>query len=171
MRSFFQLLSTKIVLQYDEPDGAKFIAEFFGEQEVIEKSENRMVTNAGERDIAQIQQKQSVKKVFIGGEFSTLPPLSAYIKISNFDITKITFDYLDIPDKNLIEPAEKIAYEPIYSSEEDDYELEHDDELNKLEIKEEERPSIPINNIDDPDNEAMNELAILTQTLGGNNER
>jgi len=131
MRSFFQLLSTKIVLQYDEPEGARFLSDFFGEQEVLEVNENRMVTSEGNRDISQMQQKEMVKKIFIGGEFSTLKPLRSYIKISNFNISKITFKYLNIRDKNILKKSKAIAFDNIYdeNEEKEEYKLEEDKKI------------------------------------------
>jgi type IV secretory pathway TraG/TraD family ATPase VirD4 len=171
MRSLFQLLSTKIVLQYDEPDGAKFIAEFFGEQEVLEVNENRMVTSQGSRDISQMQQKESIKKVFIGGEFSTLKPLDAYIKISNFNIVKVSFKYLDIPDKNIIKKSKPIVFENIF--EEEDV-LEEELILEEKKSKDETKASMRIEEHEEQAEvatESINELAILQMTKGEQYER
>jgi len=172
MRSLFQHLSTKIILQYDEPDGAKFIAEFFGEQEVLEINENRMVTSEGSRDISQMQQKETVKKVFIGGEFSSLKPLEAYMKISNFDIVKVVFKYHDIEDINTIQKSKAIVFENIFEDQEDEDELE----IEEKDKKDEQKSSIKI---EENENQAeiatdsINELAILqlNNTQGEENER
>ncbi|MFW3399639.1 type IV secretion system DNA-binding domain-containing protein [Aliarcobacter butzleri] len=171
MRSLFQLLSTKIVLQYDEPDGARFLSDFFGEQEVIEVNENRMVTSEGSRDIAQMQQKETIKKIFLGGEFATLRPLEAYIRISNFNISKITFKYIEIPDVNIVKKSKTIAFDNIYESvEEAKEELENDEKKTndenkismKLEIQETQSEVAA---------ESINELAILQLTKGDDYER
>ena len=171
MRSLFQLLSTKIVLQYDEPEGAKFLSDFFGEQEVIEVNENRMVTSEGSRDIAQMQQKETTKKIFLGGEFATLSPLDAYIRISNFNISKITFKYIEIPDKNFIKKAKTIAFDNIYEPIDDSFdELEIEDKKQK----EENRISIKIDNNEANSEvvaDSINELAILQLTKGEEHER
>jgi len=170
MRSLFQLLSTKIVLQYDEPDGAKFIADFFGEQEVLEINENRMVTSEGSRDISQMQQKETIKKVFIGGEFSSLKPLEAYIKISNFDIVKTSFKYMDIPDKNIVKKSNPIAFDNIFEADEPEDELEIDEKEKNDEIK----PTMKIEDLENKSDvavESINELAILQLTQGDENER
>ena len=171
MRSLFQLLSTKIVLQYDEPEGAKFLSDFFGEQEVIEVNENRMVTSEGSRDIAQMQQKETTKKIFLGGEFATLSPLDAYIRISNFNISKITFKYIEIPDKNFIKKAKTIAFDNIYEPIDDNFdELEIEDKKQK----EENRISIKIDNNEANSEvvaDSINELAILQLTKGEEHER
>ncbi len=171
MRSLFQLLSTKIVLQYDEPEGAKFLSDFFGEQEVIEVNENRMVTSEGSRDIAQMQQKETTKKIFLGGEFATLSPLDAYIRISNFNISKITFKYIEIPDKNFIKKAKTISFDNIYEQIDDSFdELEIEDKKQK----EENRISIKIDNNEANSEvvaDSVNELAILQLTKGEEHER
>jgi type IV secretory pathway TraG/TraD family ATPase VirD4 len=171
MRSLFQLLSTKIVLQYDEPDGAKFLSDFFGEQEVIEVNENRMVTSEGSRDISQMQQKETIKKIFLGGEFATLKPLEAYIRISNFNISKITFKYIEIPDKNIIKKSKVISFDNIYEPvDESIEELEIEDKN----IKEENKPIFKTDlneNQSEVAAESISELAILQLTKGDENER
>lgn len=171
MRSLFQLLSTKVVLQYDEPEGAKFLADFFGEQEVIEVNENRMVTSEGSRDIAQMQQKETTKKIFLGGEFATLRPLEAYIRISNFNISKIIFKYKEIPDKNIIKKSKVITFENIYESmEEPNEELEIEDKKTIEENKATFKTDIDENQTDVAA-ESISELAILQLKGGEENER
>lgn len=166
MRSLFQLLSTKIVLQYDEPDGAKFLSDFFGEQEVIEVNENRMVTSEGSRDISQMQQKETVKKIFLGGEFSTLKPLEAYIKISNFNITKTTFKYMDIKDINCIQKSKTIAFDNIFEADE----VEEEHEIEDIKNKDENKPYLKIDHNEHQTEvaaESISELAILQLTKEG----
>ncbi len=104
METIFQALSTKIIHQYDEPRGAKMLTGYFGEQEVEERTPNRMVTADKNRDITQIQTKVTTKKVLLEGEFSNLDPykLEAYIKISNFDAAKISFKYQDIEPEHFL---------------------------------------------------------------------
>ena len=98
METLFQALSTKIIHKYDEPRGSKMLRDYFGEQEVEERTSNRMVTSEGSRDIEQKQTKITTKKVLLEGEFANLDPynLEAYIKISDFDSAKISFKYQDI---------------------------------------------------------------------------
>jgi len=171
MRSLFQLLSTKIVLQYDEPEGAKFLSDFFGEQEVLEVNENRMVTSQGNRDISQMQQKETIKKVFIGGEFAILKPLEAYMKISNFNIIKTSFKYLDIKDINYIQASKTISFDNIFEAEEPDIELEIED---KKEKEESAKAAFKIDNNEEHTEvatDAINELAILQLQSGEENER
>ena len=171
MRSLFQLLSTKIVLQYDEPEGAKFLSDFFGEQEVIEVNENRMVTSQGSRDISQMQQKETTKKIFLGGEFATLKPLEAYIRISNFNISKIEFKYLEIPDVNIVKKAKTIAFENIYETVEEPHE---ELEIEDKKAKEENKPLMKIDNNENQSDvvaDTLNELAILQLTKGDDYER
>lgn len=171
MRSLFQLLSTKIVLQYDEPEGAKFLSDFFGEQEIMEVNENRMVTSEGSRDIAQMQQKETTKKIFLGGEFATLRPLEAYIRISNFNISKIIFKYIEIPDKNIIKKSKVISFENIYEPNE---ELIEELEIEDKNIKEESKSNFKTDlneNQSEVAAESISELAILQLHKGEEYER
>ena len=130
-----------------------------------------MVTSEGSREMAQRQQKETTKKIFLGGEFATLSPLDAYIRISNFNISKITFKYIEIPDKNFIKKAKTISFDNIYEQIDDSFdELEIEDKKQK----EENRISIKIDNNEANSEvvaDSINELAILQLTKGEEHER
>jgi hypothetical protein len=118
-----------------------------------------------------MQQKESVKKVFIGGEFSTLKPLEAYIKISNFNIVKVAFRYLDIPDKNIIKKSKPIVFENIF---EDEEELEEELVMEETKNKDENKAAIRVEETENQAEvatESINELAILQMTKGEQHER
>lgn len=93
MRNMFQLLSTKILLQYDDPKGQKFLSEFLGEQEVEEKNKNRMISRESSRDIEQVSERNATKKVLLTGELGLLKSLHAYLKIPGYPTVMISFKF------------------------------------------------------------------------------
>ncbi|MFA6137424.1 MAG: type IV secretion system DNA-binding domain-containing protein [Sulfurimonas sp.] len=105
MRNIFQLLSTKLLLQYDDPKGQKFISEFLGEQEVEEKNKNRMISRDAQRDIEQVSERNTTKKVLLTGELGLLKPLSAYMKMPGFPATIVNFRFFQPKQINFIKKA------------------------------------------------------------------
>ncbi|MDX9756073.1 MAG: type IV secretion system DNA-binding domain-containing protein [Sulfurimonas sp.] len=105
MRNIFQLLSTKLMLQYDDPKGQKFISEFLGEQEVEEKNKNRMISRDAQRDIEQVSERNTTKKVLLTGELGLLKPLSAYLKMPGFPVTVVHFKFFQPSQINFFKKA------------------------------------------------------------------
>ena len=93
MRSLFQLLSTKIILQYDEPDGAKFITEFFSENEILKHKETKSQAWSFTQDRTSFSEDEKLKKVVLPVELSTLKPLEAFVKIGNYPVSKVSVEY------------------------------------------------------------------------------
>ncbi len=96
MRNIFQLLSTKLMLQYDDPKGQKFLSEFLGEQEVEEKNKNRMISRDASKDIEQVSERNTTKKILLVGELGLLKQLSAYLKMPGFPTCIIHFKYFEL---------------------------------------------------------------------------
>lgn len=105
MRNIFQLLGTKLMLQYDDPKGQKFISEFLGEQEVEEKNKNRMISRDAQRDIEQVSERNTTKKVLLTGELGLLKPLSAYLKMPGFPVTVVHFKFFQPSQINFLKKA------------------------------------------------------------------
>jgi len=93
MRSLFQLLSTKIILQYDEPTGAKFLTEFFSENEILKQKETNSQALNSTQDRITYSEDEKLKKVILPVELSTLKPLEAFVKIGNYPVSKVSVDY------------------------------------------------------------------------------
>lgn len=105
MRNIFQLLATKLMLQYDDPKGQKFISEFLGEQEVEEKNKNRMISRDAQRDIEQVSERNTTKKVLLTGELGLLKPLTAYLKIPGYPVTIARFKFFQPEHINNLKKA------------------------------------------------------------------
>ena len=93
MRALFQLLSTKVILQYDEPEGAKFLVDFFAENEIIKKKESESEAYKVTQDRISFTEEEKLKKVVLPVELSTLKPLEAFVKIGNFPVSQVSIEY------------------------------------------------------------------------------
>ena len=102
MRALFQLLSTKVILQYDEPEGAKFLVDFFAENEIVKKKETESEAYSALQDRISFSEEEKLKKVVLPVELSTLKPLEAFVKIGNFPVCKVKVEYQE--PQNICEP-------------------------------------------------------------------
>ncbi len=102
MRALFQLLSTKVILQYDEPEGAKFLVDFFAENEIIKKKESESEAYNPIQDRISFSEEEKLKKVVLPVELSTLKPLEVFVKIGNFPVSKVSVEYQE--PQNICEP-------------------------------------------------------------------
>lgn len=96
MRELFQHLSTKILLQYNEPDGAEFLSRFLNEMEVRRiKQSHSQGTAAMDmgQDRLQESDEEKLKRIVLAGEFNTLKPLEAFIIVGEHPVSKINFTY------------------------------------------------------------------------------
>jgi len=107
MRELFQHLSTKVLLQYNEPDGSEWLSKFLNEQEIERLKESytqssRIVDMTQDR--LQESDEEKLKRVVLPSEFNSLKPLEAFIVIGEHPVSKIQFQYRQPPviTKNLI---------------------------------------------------------------------
>jgi hypothetical protein len=83
----------KIILQYDEPDGAKFLTEFFSENEILKQKETKSEAWSFTQDRTSFSEDEKLKKVILPVELSTLKPLEAFVKIGNYPVSKVSVEY------------------------------------------------------------------------------
>jgi len=107
MRELFQHLSTKILLQYNEPDGSEWLSKFLNEQEIERLKESytqssRIVDMTQDR--LQESDEEKLKRVVLPAEFNSLKPLEAFIVVGEHPVSKIQFQYRQPPiiTQNLI---------------------------------------------------------------------
>ena len=104
------LFNTKLFFRSPDSDTAQWISKTLGENEVIENSEGISFGAHQMRDGVSLNEQRKIKPIIPYTEFMTLPDLTAYIKLpEDYPITKITFTYVDLPNKNLafVPKAEK----------------------------------------------------------------
>ena len=107
MRELFQHLSTKVLLQYNEPDGSEWLSKFLNEQEIERLKESytqssRIVDMTQDR--LQESDEEKLKRVVLPAEFNSLKPLEAFIVVGEHPVSKIQFQYRQPPviTQNLI---------------------------------------------------------------------
>jgi type IV secretory pathway TraG/TraD family ATPase VirD4 len=126
--SLIQNLSTKVIMQYDEQIGNDIFTKILGKQEVVENNENRIVSQNHTRDTSNKTEKNVEKNIIIDGELSSLKPLSAFIRISNYPIGEVSFKYREITPINKLD--ESNIYTPLkYEIFEDNMEVVEDVEI------------------------------------------
>ena len=96
MRELFQHLSTKILLQYNEPDGSEWLSKFLNEQEIERLKESYTQTSKivdMTQDRLQESDEEKLKRVVLPAEFNSLKPLEAFIVVGEHPVSKIQFQY------------------------------------------------------------------------------
>jgi len=96
MRELFQHLSTKILLQYNEPDGSEWLSKFLNEQEVERLKESYTQTSRVAdftQDRLQESDEEKLKRIVLPAEFNSLKPLEAFIIVGEHPVSKIQFQY------------------------------------------------------------------------------
>lgn len=93
LKSLFQMCGTKIILQYSEPQGAKLLSQFLGEKEIDRKKfgVNRANNLSGDR--VNENEEEKLKKIVLESEFANLESLNGFIKVGNFAVSKISFNF------------------------------------------------------------------------------
>ena len=100
LRELFQHLSTKVILQYNEPDGSEWLSKYFGEQEVERLKESYSQTGKivdMTQDRLQESDEEKLKRVVLPAEFNSLKPLEAFVVIGEHPVSKIQFQYRQPP--------------------------------------------------------------------------
>jgi len=87
------MCGSKIILQYSEPQGAKLLSQFLGEKEIDRKKQGINRANNLSGDRVNENEEEKLKKIVLESEFSNLEPLNGFIKIGNFAVSKISFNF------------------------------------------------------------------------------
>ncbi len=98
VRSLFQMCGTKVIMQYSEPQGAKLLSQFLGEKEVDRKKIGVNKANNLSGDRVNENEEEKIKKIVLESEFANLEPLTGFIKVGNFPVSKISFNFYQ-PEK------------------------------------------------------------------------
>jgi len=96
MRELFQHLSTKVLLQYNEPDGSEWLSKFLNEQEVERLKESYTQSSKiadMTQDRLQESSEEKLKRVVLPAEFNSLKNLQAFVVVGEHPVSKIQFQY------------------------------------------------------------------------------
>lgn len=89
--SLFQLLSAKLIMQYDEVLGSKFITDYFGEEEIEEMNESESTGAEMNSTKASTSIQKRMNKKILTAELTDLKKRSGFFKQGHYPITKLTF--------------------------------------------------------------------------------
>lgn len=89
--SLFQLLSAKLIMQYDEPMGSKFICDYFGEEEIEEMNESESTGAELNSTKASTSISKRMNKKILTSELTDLKKRSGFFKQGDKPIVKLTF--------------------------------------------------------------------------------
>lgn len=87
------MCGTKVILQYSEPMGAKILSQFLGEKEIDRKKQGINRANNLDGDRVNESEEEKIKKIVLESEFGNLEPLTGFIKVGNFPVCKVSFNY------------------------------------------------------------------------------
>lgn len=100
-KTMSSLYNTKIFFRSPDSDTAQWIVKMIGENEVIENTEGISYGAHQMRDGVSLNEQRKFKPIIPYTEFMSLPDLTAYLKLpEDYPITKVSFSYKDIPNKN-----------------------------------------------------------------------
>ncbi|BFU77310.1 hypothetical protein ALC152_05250 [Arcobacter sp. 15-2] len=91
INSLFQLLSAKLIMQYDEPLGAKFITDYFGEEEIEEMTESESSGVEMNSTKASTSIQRRMNKKILTSELTDLAKRTGFFKQGDRPITKLSF--------------------------------------------------------------------------------
>jgi hypothetical protein len=98
MMSLLQLLSTKVLYQYDSPVGTGIISQFIGKQKLEKEKVSVNTTADFGRTTTSTSQNETTEDILLSSELNTLMPLEAYIKYSGYPLAKIRFEPIQTPN-------------------------------------------------------------------------
>lgn len=166
--SLFQLLSTKVIFQYDEPSGTRYLSDYLGDQEAREFSNNRMMALEGTKDLSQFQERVTSKKTFLSSQFGQLSvkygEVEGIVKISHYPISKFRLETKAYPRQHDVLDDESSVKYPLF-----DYLLKKDkepddkDETKKNKSKENEKaaPSMEAHDLAFDGEDAVSETSFF----------
>ena len=99
-QSILNACSNSITFRVADPTTARYLSERIGKTEVLETDQTLSMGVADNRDGVSLMQRTREKDLVLSSEIMNLRDLEAYLKIANYEVTKVKFDYKKYPDKN-----------------------------------------------------------------------
>ncbi len=91
---------SNLIFAVADPDTAKFLSEKIGDTEYIETEETYSMGTEDTRDGISLIRRKKTEKLVLPSEIQNLKDLNGYLKLPNYDITKIEFKYKSYPDRH-----------------------------------------------------------------------
>lgn len=91
---------SNLIYAVADPDTAKFLSEKIGDTEYIETEETYSMGTEDSRDGISLIRRKKTEKLVLPSDIQNLKDLNAYLKLPNYDITKVEFKYRRYPDRH-----------------------------------------------------------------------
>jgi type IV secretory pathway TraG/TraD family ATPase VirD4 len=123
MMSLIQLLSAKIVFQYDSPTGQKLISDFIGKQKIEKERVSYGTSGEIGRTTTNTSTNEATQDILLASELNSLRILESFIKYSFYPLTKIRFEPVrtkviaeefiqrNVPFFEISEPKKKLLFD------------------------------------------------------------
>ena len=99
-QSILNACGNSIMFRVADPITAKYLSDRIGRTEVRETDQTLSMGVADNRDGVSLMQRTREKDLVLPSEIMSLRDLEAYLKVANYSITKIQFNYKKYPDKH-----------------------------------------------------------------------
>lgn len=83
-----------------DPDTSEYMSRKIGDIELSRVQESYVTSPNDYRDSVNITRQEKVKRLVLGSDISNLHDLECYMKLANYDITRIKLDHKKYDDKN-----------------------------------------------------------------------
>jgi type IV conjugative transfer system coupling protein TraD len=91
---------SNLIFSVADPDTAKFLSDKIGDTEYIETEETYSMGTEDSRDGISLIRRKKTEKLVLPSDIQNLKDLNAYLKLPNYDISKVEFRYKSYPDKH-----------------------------------------------------------------------
>ncbi len=99
-QSILNACGNSIIFRVSDPVTAKYLSDRIGKTEVLEVDQALSMGVSDNRDGVSLMQRSREKDLVLPSEIMNLRDLEAYLKIANYSITRIGFQYKRFPDKH-----------------------------------------------------------------------
>ena len=99
-QSILNACGNSIMYRVADPITAKYLSDRIGKIEVRETDQTLSMGVADNRDGVSLMQRTREKDLVLPSEITGLRDLEAYLKVANYSIAKIQFDYKKYPDRH-----------------------------------------------------------------------
>jgi len=97
-QSILNACGNSLIFRVSDPTTAKYLSDRIGRTELLETDQTLSMGVADNRDGVSLMQRTREKDLVLPSEIINLLDLEAYLKIANYSITKIRFDYKRYPE-------------------------------------------------------------------------
>jgi type IV secretory pathway TraG/TraD family ATPase VirD4 len=99
-QSILNACGNSIIYRVSDPVTAKYLSDRIGKTEILEVDQALSMGVSDNRDGVSLMQRSREKDLVLPSEIMNLRDLEAYLKIANYSITRIQFQYRSLGDRH-----------------------------------------------------------------------